>query len=197
MLHFIFVDLEKGYICKEWLLVVNWVQIPNQNPAAIADTGLSCTLHFRKKPRLSCQPPTHVPVVWVNPFKKAPDFLKRKLLVFPPIGLGSAQSNQNCIVISSFACLLIKQSSFIRTNQNVQFWPIWRVLFGPISLYEFGLLIYITMNQSGTTAGTFSIKRSFSLVSAEHTFSFLWRLYLPSLQTVNLNKVSPFTEPQT
>lgn len=45
--------------------------------------------------------------------------------------------------------------------------------------------------------GTSSIKGGLPFVTAEHIFGFCQRLHLPSLQTVHLNKVSPFNAPQT
>lgn len=43
------VGLEKGYVCQEGLLGVNWAQIHSYSLAAIADRGLSYMLDFRKK----------------------------------------------------------------------------------------------------------------------------------------------------
>lgn len=44
------VNPQKEYICQERLLVVNWAQLHKWPLAAIADTGLLCTVHFREKP---------------------------------------------------------------------------------------------------------------------------------------------------
>lgn len=39
-------DSEKKYTYQDGLLLATWTQIHNQNLAAIADPGLSCTMHL-------------------------------------------------------------------------------------------------------------------------------------------------------
>ena len=56
---------------------------------------------------------------------------------------------------------------------------------------KLGLVIYIKMDQSGTVAGTFSVKVGVPFVSPEPNFHFLCRLGLPSLQTAYVSKVCP------
>lgn len=113
-------------------------------------------------------------------------------------GLRPAPSNQNRIAISLFVSLLTKKISSVTANQNAHFQPIRTVLFGPIRMYTFGYLICIERNQSGSSAKTFSIQARHSFfLSEECTFSFLQRLCLLGLRTVDLSTVSPFPTPHT
>lgn len=68
------------------------------------------------------------------------------------------------------------------TNQDVRFQPLKTVLFEPIILWQFGFLICIQIDQSGTGVKIFAINVGFPFVSD----SFFLRLYLHSLQTVYL-----------
>lgn len=97
-------------------------------------------LHFREKPQTELLNLLHcASATWVGPYKGAPRIDIR------PSGLQLFLCNWSCAVISLFAPLLTRVALF----QSIRI-----VLFGPIKLWGFKVLICIIMDQSGTKAGS-------------------------------------------
>ena len=129
-------------------LVANWSQIfKNRALQPCLHRVLSQKLHFREKPALSCLPPDWtaclhcIPARWTNPYKVHGILLQ-------PIRLRLSPSSQSCAAIAH-QCLH-------QPIREVLFWSIRRkVLLRLIKLLGIEVLIWIKMDQSGTSGGNF------------------------------------------
>ena len=192
------VDPEKEYTCQKGILVANWAPIHNQSLAAVVYRGplslchsLSLSLpplclshtytdtHTHtpwisgKSHRLSCQASCTMFLLFESNFRK--EFL----------GLYFHQWTETCPIQSEpcsyiLICIFSNQSEWPHnSNQKVQFWPIETVLFEPIKLCKFGLLICIKMDQA-VPGWAFSLyKWSLPFVSRAPTFGFFQRPVSP------------------